>query len=125
MSRKSRSSRIPRSRNSAETRAAILRTAERMFAEAGMEGARTDAIADAAGVNKAMLYYYFKSKARLYASVLESNASELHRRADEVLSGEGSAGAILIRYISNHLDFIGARPYYPRLWQRLLMAGDR
>jgi len=90
-----------------------------------MEGARTDAIAAAAGVNKAMLYYYFKSKAKLYAAVLEANATEFHRRADDVLSGEGSASAILIRYISNHLDFIGARPYYPRLFQRLMMAGDR
>ncbi len=111
--------------NSAETRAAILRSAERIFAEAGLEGARTDAIAASAGVNKAMLYYYFKSKARLYSAALESNAAEFHRRADEVLSGPGSAGTLLLRYVSSHLDFIGARPFYPRLIQRLMMEGDR
>ena len=48
-------------RDSVETRAAILRAAERIYAESGLAGARTEAIAAAAGVNKALLYYYFRS----------------------------------------------------------------
>ncbi len=122
---KQRTTRPPHARTSVETRAAILRAAERIFAEAGLEGARTDAIAAAAGVNKAMLYYYFRSKAGLYSAVLEANAGEFHRRADQVLSGNGSAGAILLRYVGKHLDFVGARPSYARLIQRLMMEGDR
>ncbi len=114
-----------RRRNSAETQRTILKAAERIFAEAGLAGARTDAIAAAAGVNKAMLYYYFKSKNGLYRAVLKANVEEFHRTADAVLSGPGSAGDILLSYVSNHFDFIGARPYYPRLFQRLIMAGDR
>jgi TetR/AcrR family transcriptional regulator len=114
-----------RPRNSAETRALILEAAERIFAQAGLDGARTEAIAAAAGVNKAMLYYYFKSKAGLYGAVLEANAREFHRLAEAVLAEHGPAGAILQRYVSNHFDFIGARPYYPRLFQQLIMAGDR
>ncbi len=114
-----------RRRDSAETQRTILTAAERIFAEAGLAGARTDAIAAAAGVNKAMLYYYFKSKNGLYRAVLEANVEEFHRTADRVLSGQGSAGSILLSYVSNHFDFIGARPYYPRLFQRLIMAGDR
>lgn len=120
-----RNRRSPHPRNSAETRAAILRAAERIFAEAGLEGARTDAIAAAATVNKAMLYYYFKSKDGLYRAVLEANAVEFHRRAMEVLAGPGSPRDVLLRYVSNHFDFIGARPYYSRLYQRLIMTGDR
>jgi TetR/AcrR family transcriptional regulator len=114
-----------RSRNSAETRASILEAAGRIFAEAGLAGARIDAIAAAADINKAMLYYYFKSKDGLYRAVLERNIEEFHRLGDEVLSGQGSAGAIVLRYVSNHFSFIGARPYYARLFQRLMMAGDR
>jgi TetR/AcrR family transcriptional regulator len=114
-----------RPRNSEETRATILEAAERIFAQAGLDGARTDAIAAAAGVNKAMLYYYFKSKAGLYGAVLEANAREFQRLAEEVLAGRGSAGAIILRYVSNHFDFIGARPYFPRLFQQLMKAGDR
>jgi len=123
--RLSRNQRTSRAHNSTETRASILDAAERLFAEAGLEGARTDAIAHAAGVNKAMLYYYFKSKAGLYSAVLEANAREFHRRADQALSGSGSAGKLLLRYVGNHLDFIGSRPFYARLIHRLMMEGDR
>ena len=49
-----------------ESRAAILRAAVREFAEHGIAGARTDAIARAARVNKALLYYYFKDKETMY-----------------------------------------------------------
>ncbi len=114
-----------RPRNSAETRASILEAAAGIFAEVGLAGARIDAIAAAAGINKAMLYYYFKSKDGLYRAVLELNAEEFHRLGNQVLSGQGSAGTILLRYVSNHFSFIGARPYYARLFQRLIMAGDR
>ena len=54
-----------------ESRAAILQAAVREFSREGVAGARTDAIARAAGVNKALLYYYFKDKETLYAAVLD------------------------------------------------------
>jgi TetR/AcrR family transcriptional regulator len=121
----STSPREHRTRNSSETRMSILESAERIFAEAGLAGARIDAIAAAAGVNKAMLYYYYKSKAGLYRAVLQSNVEEFHRLGEDVLSGPGSAGTVVLRYVNHHFDFIGARPYYARLFQRLIMAGDR
>ena len=49
-----------------QTRARILDAAVREFSENGLAGARTEQIAEAAGVNKALLYYYFKSKEALY-----------------------------------------------------------
>ena len=54
-----------------ESRAAILQAAAQEFAEHGIAGARTDAIARAARVNKALLYYYFKDKETLYGAVLD------------------------------------------------------
>jgi TetR/AcrR family transcriptional regulator len=113
-----------RQRNSVETRRTILRAAERIFAEAGLAGARTEAIAAAAGVNKAMLFYYFKSKDGLYRAVLEANLEEFHCQAEKVLGGTGSAGETVLRYVNYHFDFIGTRPYYARLFQRLMIAGD-
>ena len=53
-----------------QSRAAILKAAVREFAQEGVAGARTDAIAQSAGVNKALLYYYFKDKEALYDAVL-------------------------------------------------------
>ena len=112
-------------RDSAESRAAILGAAEKIYAERGLAGARTDAIACAAGVNKALLYYYFKSKEDLYQAVIGSQLREFGRQAKEILSARGPAGPVLMRYLSYHFDFIGAHPHYPRIFQRMMMEGDR
>ena len=114
-----------RHRDSVETRATILKAAEQIYAEYGLAGARTDAIAAAAGVNKALLYYYFKSKEGLYQAVVGSQVREFQQQAREVLSAKGPAGPILLRYVSYHFDFIGTHPHYPRIFQRMMMEGDR
>lgn len=105
-----------------ETRAAILSAAEQIFARSGLEGARTDAIAAAAGVNKALLYYYFKSKGGLYEAVVEDHFREFNRKAMEVLSAPGSARTVLLRYVSLYFDFISARRRYASLYQQLMTA---
>ena len=110
---------------SEETRAAILAAAGRMFATGGLAGARTDAIAAAAGVNKALLYYYFKSKEGLYEAVLEDHFREFNRRALEVLAAPGPARAVLLRYVSLHFDFISARHQSAPLFQQLMMTGGK
>jgi TetR/AcrR family transcriptional regulator len=117
--------RSSRHHNSAATREAILEAAERIFADEGLEGARTDAIAAAAGVNKALLYYYFRSKEELYRAVLEDYVADFNRQALEVLSSEGSAGSLLLRYINLHFDFIGAHRHHGPLFQRMLMADEK
>jgi TetR/AcrR family transcriptional regulator len=114
----------PPSRNK-ETRAAILAAAGGIFAKSGLAGARTDAIAAAAGANKAMLYYYFKSKEGLYEAVVEDYFCEFNRRALEVLNAPGSARAVLLRYVSLHLDFISARHQSAPLSQQLTMPGGK
>lgn len=114
---------VLRSARAAETRAAILRVAADCFATSGPAGARTESIARAAGVNKALLHYYFKSKEGLYAAVLEDHLKEFSGRAQEVLSAHGSARATLLHFVSLHFDFISARPYYPILFQHLLLTG--
>lgn len=109
----------------AETRAAILGAAESIFADVGLDGARTDAIAARAGVNKALLYYYFKSKDALFRAVLEDQLREFRRCALEILGAEGSGRFKLIGYMSLHFDFVSSRPYYPRLVHRLMSSGSR
>ncbi len=110
-------------RNPAGSRAAILDAAERIFAEQGLSGARTDAIAAAAGVNKALLYYYFPSKDALFYAVLDARMEGFRVDALRILSQVGPAAPILFQYVGAHLDFIGAHPHYPRLFQRLMLAG--
>jgi AcrR family transcriptional regulator len=63
----------------------ILEAAQRLFAEKGFWGASVQDITDAANVNKAMLFYYFKSKENLYCSligeILETICNALIERA--------------------------------------------
>jgi TetR/AcrR family transcriptional regulator len=111
-----------RHRRAAETRAAILRAAEDLFARAGLDGARTEAIASAAGVNKALLYYYFKSKEDIYLAVLEEHRKAFVAQALEILSQRGPAPAVLLQFVGTYFDFIGAHRHYAKLFQRLMMA---
>jgi TetR/AcrR family transcriptional regulator len=114
--------RPPGKRVSGRSRDSILRAAERIFADAGLAGARTDAIAAAARVNKALLYYYFKSKDALYVAVLENHMKEFNRLGLEVLGQGGSARKRVLNYVRMHFDFVSARPFYPRLFPRLMIS---
>ncbi|MBX3027739.1 TetR/AcrR family transcriptional regulator [bacterium] len=108
-----------------DSRAAILAAAEDAFARAGMEGARIDAIAATAGVNKALLYYYFGSKGGLYEAVMDDHFREFNRQAVAVLQEPGPAGAVLLRYVSLYFDFISARRRYAALYHQLMTARGR
>jgi AcrR family transcriptional regulator len=117
---------MPRRQRSREkTRANILATAGRIFAESGLAGARTDIIAKNAGVNKAMLYYYFKSKERLYEAVVEDHFDRFNVQAMAVLGSEGLAREVLLRYVSVHFDFIAAHHQSAPLFQQFMMAGGK
>src|SRR5712692_3361985 len=85
-----------RKERGARTRTAIMHAAERIFADAGYGGARTDAIAAQAGVNKALLYYYFKSKDELYRAILEDHLKEFQCQVVKAVSAPGSARTKLL-----------------------------
>lgn len=108
-----------------ESRTIILRAAEHIFAERGLAGARIDAIARAAGLNKALIYYYFKSKDALYLAVVEQHLKEFHRQALELLASRRSVKDKVLDYVSMHFDFIAARADYPKIFQRFMMADSR
>jgi TetR/AcrR family transcriptional regulator len=113
----------PGSRGEPEkTRAAILKAALEEFSQEGVAGARTDEIARQAGVNKALLYYYFKDKEDLYGAVLEEVFSGLSRRVMAVLEAPGlTPRQRLMSYVEAHFDYIASAPFYPRLVHREFM----
>jgi len=63
----------------------ILDTAAEVFAESGFAGARMDAIADRAGVNKATIYYHIGDKKTLYTRVLHEHFASAGDQFDRVL----------------------------------------
>ena len=67
-----------------QSRDRILHAAIREFSEHGLAGARTGAIAAAARVNKALLYYYFRDKEALYVASLEEVAGKVQTKIGQV-----------------------------------------
>ncbi len=88
MKRKVKAARAPKpsraTRDPERTRALILDAASADFARYGFGGARVDRIAASAGVNKRMLYYYFRDKDNLFVAVLEANYAQI-RNAEKTL----------------------------------------
>jgi TetR/AcrR family transcriptional regulator len=101
----------------AASRAAILKAAIHEFAEHGIAGARTDAIARAAHVNKALLYYYFKDKSALYQAVLDHVFSGLRTQVVPILESELPPREKLLKYLGAYFDYIAMNPQFPRVVQ--------
>src|ERR1700687_3254147 len=117
--------RVPRSLRQARdlsTARRIVAAAEDIFAEQGLAGARMDEIARAAKVNKALLYYYFRSKKELYRFVLEALLSQLRERVGPQGAEPISPSKRLAAVIDNFFDFVQRHPNYPRLIQREMMS---
>ncbi len=102
---------------SAETKARILDAALSEFAANGLAGARTEQIATAAGVNKALLYYYFESKEKLYAATLEMVSARVRDRSMAVFLRDASPGERLLRAALDHFDRILTQREFQSLMQ--------
>jgi TetR/AcrR family transcriptional regulator len=107
------------------SRGAILQAALVEFAQEGIAGARMDAIAAAARVNKALLYYYFWDKEALYGAVLDDFFVRLLSRVTQAFDGEGPAGERLLNYARAHFDCIAESFHYARLFQGELLSAGR
>ncbi len=108
-----------------QTRAAILNAAIVEFAREGEAGARTDEIARAAKVNKALLYYYFRDKETLYGAALDAVFAGLTEKISEVLARDLSPRETILGFVGAHYDYIASHPAYPRMVQRELMRAGR
>jgi TetR/AcrR family transcriptional regulator len=103
----------------------ILRAAIREFSAHGLSGARTDAIAESAGANKALLYYYFKSKKGLYEAALEEVSGMVVGDALAALDPRYSAGERLLRTALNHFDRILSQGEFQSLMQQEMVRFRR
>jgi TetR/AcrR family transcriptional regulator len=106
---------------SAETRARILEAALSEFAAHGLAGARTEQIASVAAVNKALLYYYFESKEKLYTATLEMVSARVRDRSMAVFLRDASPGERLLRAALDHFDRILTQREFQSLMQQEMM----
>lgn len=114
-------SRGPRTTRDPEgTRRRIVAAALTEFSAKGIDGARVDAIAAKAGVNKRMLYYYFGSKDGLYREVLRNRLAD--RAPDDAAAHRAGD-----RRLAELQDRLARAPEYIRLltWEALERGSRR
>lgn len=104
---------ISKSRDADVTKAAILDAAEGEFAKMGLQGARTENIADGANVTRAMIHYYYDSKEKLYQAVLQRAVESRMQITQEVDLRSGSPEKLLEAYVRKILEDMRQRPNVP------------
>jgi AcrR family transcriptional regulator len=124
---------VIKTRDAERTRAAVLDAAERIFADAGYEGASIADIAERADVSRGTPGYFFGSKEQLYIAVLE----RLYRDRDAALrpvfaplerwaasqEPDETLGRVLGRCVDGYLTFLLERPTYIRIMEREALSG--
>jgi AcrR family transcriptional regulator len=85
-----------RTRDADRTQQAILRAAMGEFSESGLAGARMESIAERAGINKRLIYYYFGNKEALFLSALETTYADI-REAERALKLESLSPGDAVR----------------------------
>ncbi|MCC7417132.1 MAG: TetR/AcrR family transcriptional regulator [Acidobacteria bacterium] len=101
----------------------ILDAATREFAERGFAGARVDRIARRAGVNKAMLYYHFRSKQTLYRRLLRRAFSQAGARIQRIADSDAPPFEQLDRVVALFADLIGEQRFFPAIMLREVAEG--
>jgi TetR/AcrR family transcriptional regulator len=108
------------------TKEKILVSARKEFAEKGLEGSRVDRIATAAGVNKAMIYYHFASKERLYQTILEELFGRARTFIDRVLAEDLSLDERLSELARFYSDVFASSPELrPIVLREMASGGER
>ncbi|TAJ13188.1 TetR/AcrR family transcriptional regulator [Marinilabiliaceae bacterium JC017] len=91
----------------------ILKAARQVFTEKGMAGARMQEIADKAGINKAMLHYYFRSKEKLFDRVFKEAFGLFWPRVDQYLQTTTDLKTLLKAIVTSYIDVLIDQPFLP------------
>ena len=108
------------------TQEKILRIARLEFANNGLEGARVDRIAENAGVNKAMIYYHFRSKDDLYQAVINEHMEQIANFLQRNIMEAGEYDNLFLR-ISEFLHALlkDRKEFMPIMLREIASGGER
>ena len=100
----------------------IMEAAEYVFAQYGFKGATTDKISKQAGLPKANIHYYYKTKANLYQCVLERILKEWMEAA-EAFEQYQEPKIALTKYVESKMQYSRQRPYASKVWANEIVHG--
>ncbi len=96
------------------TEQVILEAARKVFIAKGMDGARMQEIADTAGINKALLHYYFRNKEKLFKLVFDKAFGEFFPRMELLFSSGLSIQEKFSAFIHSYLEVMENNQFLPR-----------
>jgi AcrR family transcriptional regulator len=91
----------------------ILAAAKKVFMEKGLSGARMQDIANEAGINKALVHYYFRCKEKLFAVIFKEAASKLFPRIVAIVNEEIPLFDKIRNFTRQYLEVVIENPYLP------------
>ena len=103
---------------SAETRERLLDTAEELFIQEGFNGTSISDVATRAGVNKALIYYYFKNKQDLFDAVIERTFTIHNKTVMSAINTGKTVREQIHAIVDGYLDYAEENPGHLRLTQR-------
>jgi TetR/AcrR family transcriptional regulator len=97
-----------------DTEKIILEAARRVFIRKGLDGARMQEIADEAGINKALLHYYFRSKDKLFKMVFREAMGKFFPGMVSILGSDNIPIEKKVEaFIENYIKIIQENPFIP------------
>ncbi|HHB51740.1 MAG TPA: TetR/AcrR family transcriptional regulator [Saprospiraceae bacterium] len=91
----------------------ILEAATNVFQTKGMDGARMQEIADKAGINKAMLHYYYRSKQKLFEAVFKTAIAIMAPKLREIINKEEPLFDKIRNFTNGYISLINQHSYLP------------
>jgi len=112
---------MAREKDSAKTKEAIFRAAEKAFSQKGLYGTRVDEIAKSAGINKRMIYEYYGCKVDLYREVLGVAYSRIASAGRSVVDEDDSYEEAIKKVVRFYFIYLNDNPAYVNLilWENL------
>jgi AcrR family transcriptional regulator len=101
----------PSGQTQTDAKSRILDAADYVFVRRGIDGARMQEIADHAGVNKALLHYYFRSKAELARAVWLRIASSFAPSILQMMASDLPLGDKIDRFVDAYHTTLTRHPY--------------
>jgi len=87
----------------ATTEEKIVEAARTIFIKKGLSGARMQEIADEAGINKAMLHYYFRSKDMLFEMIFRQSAQKLFAKLNIIFDSDMSLFEKIEKFVGDYI----------------------
>lgn len=91
----------------------IIQAAAAEFLQKGSGGARMQVIADKAGINKALLHYYFRNKDKLFEAIFQTAFRQIFANVTEMIESDRPVLEKLILFIDSYIDVLSANPDLP------------